>query len=195
MLNIVWSLLVAGSVICSLLLGNTESLSAAMVDSAAEAMELLLKLAGILALWSGIMKIAQESGLTALFARLFAPLLRLLFPRLDRDSEAFGLITMNITANLLGLGNAATPAGIAAVKAIAADDGRNSRRNITLLVVLNTASIQLIPTTVGALRAKFGSQSPFDITLPTLAVSLVSAVCGCVVVWVLGSGRRKNADR
>ena len=99
--GIVWSLLVAGSVICSLLLGNTESLSAAMVDSAAEAMELLLKLAGILALWSGIMKIAQESGLTALFARLFAPLLRLLFPRLDRDSEAFGLITMNITANLL----------------------------------------------------------------------------------------------
>ena len=104
-------------------------------------------------------------------------------------------ISVNITTNLLGLGNAATPAGIAAVKAIAAQGGRNVRRNIAMLVVLNTASIQLIPTTVGALRAKFGAQSPFDVTLSTLAVSLISAVCGCAVVWVMSAKGGKDADR
>ena len=171
MLNIVWSLLVAGSVICSLLLGNTESLSAAMVDSAAEAMELLLKLAGILALWSGIMKIAQESGLTALFARLFAPLLRLLFPRLDRDSEAFGLITMNITANLLGLGNTATPLGLRAMREL---DALNRHSGTGLC---------LVPMLIGSLRQSYGSTAPFEILVPVwissscaLAVALVIAV-------------------
>lgn len=185
MLNIVWSLLVAGSVICSLLLGNTESLSAAMVDSAAEAMELLLKLAGILALWSGIMKIAQESGLTALFARLFAPLLRLLFPRLDRDSEAFGLITMNITANLLGLGNTATPLGLRAMRELDALNRHSGTASdeMVIFVVMNTASLQLLPTMLGSLRQSYGSTAPFEILVPiwissscALAVALVIAV-------------------
>ena len=118
MMNIVWSMLIIISVLTSFILGKSEALSAAMVDSGADAVELLLKLAGILALWSGVMKIAEKSGLTSLFARLFAPLLRLLFPTLDRDGEAFGCITMNITANLLGLGNTATPLGLRAMEAL-----------------------------------------------------------------------------
>ena len=112
MLNVIWSLLVIVSVVCSFLFGKSENLSAAMVDSGADAVELLLTLAGILTLWSGIMKIAEKSGLTTLLARLSAPLLRLLFPALDKDGEAFGFITMNLTANLLGLGTTATPLGL-----------------------------------------------------------------------------------
>ena len=193
MLGTLTALLCAAALITAMLMSNTAELSKAAVGSCSEAVQLAVYLAGSMALWGGLMRIARAAGITKLFDRLLMPITRRLFS--GCSGNTMERISMNITANLLGLGNAATPAGIAAVKAIAADDGRNSRRNITLLVVLNTASIQLIPTTVGALRAKFGSQSPFDITLPTLAVSLVSAVCGCVVVWVLGSGRRKNADR
>ena len=115
MLNVIWSLLVIISVVCSFLFGRSENLSSAMVDSGADAVELLLTLAGILTLWSGIMKIAEKSGLTSLFARMSAPLLRLLFPALDKNGEAFGIITMNLTANLLGLGNTATPLGLRAM--------------------------------------------------------------------------------
>ena len=148
-------------------------------------MELLLKLAGILALWSGIMKIAQESGLTALFARLFAPLLRLLFPRLDRDSEAFGLITMNITANLLGLGNTATPLGLRAMRELDALNRHSGTASdeMVIFVVMNTASLQLLPTMLGSLRQSYGSTAPFEILVPVwissscaLAVALVIAV-------------------
>lgn len=106
MLNYIWSFLVVFSVLCAVLLGNTEALSKAFVDSAADAVQLLLTLAGVICLWSGLMKIAEKSGLTSLAARLFAPLLRRLFPRLDKNSAAFEAITMNITANLLG---SATP--------------------------------------------------------------------------------------
>lgn len=151
MLNVIWSLLVIISVVCSFLFGRSENLSSAIVDSGADAVELLLTLAGILTLWSGIMKIAEKSGLTSLFARMSAPLLRLLFPALDKNGEAFGIITMNLTANLLGLGNTATPLGLRAMAELDRLNGHSDTASdeMVVFVVMNTASLQLLPTMLG----------------------------------------------
>ena len=115
MLNYIWSGLIAVSVLCALFMGNTADISNALIESGASSIQLILTMAGIICLWSGIMKIAVESGLTNIFAKIFAPLLRPLFTRLDKKSDAFQSITMNISANLLGLGNAATPFGLKAM--------------------------------------------------------------------------------
>ena len=116
MLNYIWSGLVIISITCSIIFGNTSNLSKALIDSGASSIELIFTMAGIMCLWSGIMKIAVESGFTSAIAKLFAPLLRPLFPKLNKNSAAFKSITMNISANLLGLGNAATPFGLKAME-------------------------------------------------------------------------------
>lgn len=187
MLNYIWSFLVVFSVGCAALLGNTEALSKAFVDSAADAVQLLLTLAGVICLWSGLMKIAERSGLTNLAARLFAPLLSRLFPHLDKDGAAFEAITMNITANLLGLGNTATPPGLKAMRELHALNGKSDTASdeMVLFVVMNTASLQLLPATLGALRQSTGSAAPFEILVPVwissacaLAVGLSLALAG-----------------
>ena len=193
MIGWITALLCAFSLAAAVCGSNTAELSKAAVGSCSDAVQMAVYLAGSMALWGGLMRIAGAAGITGAFEKLLSPVTRRLFR--GCSDEAMKNISVNITANLLGLGNAATPAGIAAVKAIAAQGGRNVRRSIAMLVVLNTASIQLIPTTVGALRAEFGAQSPFDITLPTLAVSLISAVCGCAVVWVMSTKGGKDAVR
>ena len=147
---------------------------------------LLLQLAGIIGLWSGLMKIAAQSGMNALFAKVFALPLRRLFPRLERNSTAFETITMNISANLLGLGNTATPLGLRAMRELrlrSASDRASDE--MVLFVVMNTASLQLLPTTLASLRQSYGSAAPFDILVPVwissagaLAVALVIAVAG-----------------
>ena len=193
MMNIVWSMLIVVSVLTSLILGKGEALSAAMVDSGADAVELLLRLAGILALWSGVMKIAEKSGLTSLFARLFAPLLRLLFPSLDRDGEAFGCITMNITANLLGLGNTATPLGLRAMEALNELNGRRDTASdeMVVFVVMNTASLQLMPTMLGSLRQSSGSSEPFAILLPVW----ISSACALTVALSIAILFNRKSNR
>lgn len=187
MLNVIWSLFVVLSVICSVFLGNTQNLSNAFVDSAADAIELLMTLAGVICLWSGLIKIAERSGLNALAARLLAPLLRPLFPRVPRDSAAFEAISLNVSANLLGLGNTATPPGLRAMKELHAMNGKSETASdeMVIFVVMNTASLQLIPTTLGALRISYGSTAPFEILTPVwicsacaLGLALTIAVAG-----------------
>ena len=158
MLGYVWAGLIIVSVLSAILLGNTESLSTALIESGSSSIELLLTMAGILCLWSGIMKIAEESGFTALISKIFAPLLRPLFPKLDKNSEAFKSITMNISANLLGLGNAATPFGLKAMGEL-----NRLSNEMVIFVVLNTASLQLLPTTLATLRQSYGSNAPFEV--------------------------------
>ena len=189
MLNYIWSALVILSVICSVLLGNTENLSNAIVDSGASAIELLLTMAGVMCLWSGIMKIAQESGLTAIIAKLFSPLLRLVFPRLDKDSEAFGSITMNITANLLGLGNTATPFGLKAMEQLHTLNNKSDTASdeMVIFVVMNTASLQLLPTMLGSLRQSYGSSAPFEILSPVW----ISSACALTVALILAISGNK----
>ena len=199
MLNKIWSLFVVFSVICAVFLGNTDDLSAAFVDGAADAVQLLITLAGVICLWSGLMKTAECSGLTSLIAGLFKPLLKKLFPRLEGDSAAFGAISMNISANLLGLGNTATPPGLLAMKELHRLDGGSDTASdeMVVFVVMNTASLQLFPTTLGMLRASYGSAAPFEILVPVwlssacaLTVALIIALTGN-----LRDSRKRNRCR
>lgn len=187
MLNYVWSFIVVLSVICSIILGNSNDLSTAFIDSAASAIELIITLAGVICLWSGIMRIASKSGLTEIFAKLFSPLLNPLFPRLDKKGEAFKCITMNLTANLLGLGNTATPLGLRAMGELQQlnDHGTTASDEMVIFVVMNTASLQLLPTMLATLRQSYGSSAPFEIIAPVwissgcaLAVALIIACFG-----------------
>ena len=188
MLNYIWCFIVVFSVFCSIFAGNADNLSKAFTDSTAEAMTLLMTLAGIIGLWSGLMKIAERSGLTAIIARLFAPLLHRLFPRLDKNGAAFEAITMNISANLLGLGSTATPLGLRAMRELRTLSGSDEASDeMVVFVVMNTASLQLMPTTLAALRQSSGSTAPFEILVP---VWLSSACALSVALTVALTGNR-----
>ena len=142
------------------------------------------------------MKIADRGGLTELLARLFSPLLRRLFPEYPADSPAMKAISMNVTANLLGLGNAATPFGLTAMREMQAARGNGERdqasRSMILFVVMNTASIQLIPAMIGSYRAKYGSAAPFDI-LPAVWITSAGALAaGILAVFLFERFQRKE---
>ena len=193
MLNYIWSFIVVGSIICSIFLGNTHSLSNSVIDSSASAIELLITMAGVMCLWSGIMKIATESGFTRLIAKLFSPALKLLFPRLEKNSEAFSSITMNISANLLGLGNTATPFGLKAMKELNRLNANSNTASdeMIVFVVMNTASLQLLPTMLGTLRQTYGSKDPFGIIVPMW----ISSACALTVALLLACGLNKRRMR
>ena len=184
-LSTLWVGMLAASVSTALLRGTGAAVSAAALTGAQEGFQLGLKLAGSLCLWSGFAELAEKSGLSARIACFFRPLLRRFFPVSAEKAEAFGYICENLTANLLGLGNAATPLGIRAVRSMADPLHPDAATDeMCLLIVLNTASIQLIPSTVAALRAGFGAERPFSIipavwfsSLLSVSVGVISARC------------------
>ena len=169
-MSYIWSGLVILSFLWGLFHGNLSAVAAAALDGAQSALELSLSMAGILCLWSGVMEILNVCGLSRRIAALFRPLLRRLLPNASRDEETLAAVSANVSANLLGLGNAATPLGIQAARRMARNCGGTASDELCLLVVLNTASIQLLPTTVASVRAAFGSAAPFDI-LPAVWIS------------------------
>lgn len=187
MLNYIWSGLIILSIICAMIFGNTQELSTALLNSGTSSIELLMKMAGIMCLWSGIMKIAEESGFTSMIAKLFSPLLRPLFPRLKKDSPAFKCITMNISANLLGLGNAATPFGLKAMEHLHTLNERQdtASNEMVIFVVMNTASLQLIPTTIATLRQAYGSTDPFNIIVPVWISSATALAVALIIAFSL----------
>lgn len=165
----------------ALLSGRAQEAGAAMLGGAEEALRFCLSLAGGLCLWSAILELLERCGAARALAALLRPLLARLFPRAARDTEALAALSENLSANLLGLGNAATPAGLRAARSIARL-GAAARDELCLLVVLNTASLQLLPTTVASLRAAAGAASAFDIvpavwfsTACSLAAGLTAA--------------------
>ena len=191
MLNYLWSALVVLSILCSFFTGNSPRLSEAIIESSAQAIELLMTMAGVMLLWTGIMRIAQESGLTELFAKLLSPVLRLLFPKLKNEPKALGCISMNLTANLLGLGNTATPLGIQAMKELDELNGgsQTASNEMVVFVVMNTASLQLMPTMLGALRQRYGSAEPFEILVPVW----ISSACALTVALIIAlTGNRRQ---
>ncbi len=171
----IWVCLLAVSLFCGLLQGGVDLGRAAMAG-AGKAVELGLSLAGSLCLWSGFAAVLERSGLQAGLARLLSPLLGRLYPTTRQDRRAMGALSGNVTANLLGLGSAATPLGIDAVRRMQALARTNDATDeMCRLVVMNTASIQLLPTTVAALRGSLGSAAPFDI-LPAVWITSVFSV-------------------
>lgn len=195
MMKWVMALMMILSVVFALFTGKMAAVSEAFLSECGGAVELALSLVGIICLWSGLMRVAQSAGLTELLAKLFAPLLGRLFRGLKKGGRAMQFITLNLTANLLGLGNASTPFGLAAMRAIETEEngGETASHNMILFTVLNTASLQLIPTTVAALRLKNGSSAPMEI-LPCVwlasAGSLAAALLGASLLRRLHGRRR-----
>ena len=183
----IFSCMVFISILSALLQGKGSSLSTALTEGAQSGITLSLSMAGSLCLWSGIGKLMEQAGLTAALSRLIRPLLQIVFPSTRTDVVLAGQLSGNICANFLGLGNAATPMGIEAVKSMSrhASPGTASDE-MCRLIVLNTASIQLSPATVAAIRASLGCASPFDILPAVWVTSLCSAGLGVTAAWYLG---------
>ena len=182
----VWAALVGISVICAAVTGNIRGLSGAVMQGAQRGVTLSISLAGSLCLWAGIGKVMEKLGLTAGLARLLRPGMVRLFPAAAEDSALAAALSANICANFLGLGNAATPPGMEAARRLAARSPRIASDELCRLVVLNTASIQLIPANVAALRSSLGCSTPFDILPAVWITSLSSAGLGLAAAWWLG---------
>ena len=172
-----WAASLLVSVTFAVLMGKMPETGAASMEGAASAVEFILSTGGLICLWSGALEIMRRSGVLDALAALLSPLLKRLYPSASRDGETLEALTANVSANMLGLGNAATPMGIRAARRMAAQGKRGeASHELCLLVVMNTASIQLLPTTVAAVRAANGASSPFDI-LPAVWLSSVGSVC------------------
>lgn len=192
MLEVLILILLCVSIVFGIGNNNLNQVSSAAIDSCTKAIELVIYLSGSMAFWGGIMRIADESGLTSKFAKAISPVTRWLFKGIEHTPKAEKAVTMNIVANFFGLGNAATPLGISAVRELNKDRSPIGKRNIAMFVVLNTSSIQLIPTTVGSMRLAHGAATPFDVTPSILITSLISALTGCIMVYVLYISKRKK---
>lgn len=179
LLSYVWIIMVILSIFCSILTGRTAQTGSAALIGAQNGVTLALSLCGSLCLWSGFAKLTEKSGLARRFSAQLRPLLSRLFPEASRDPSALQDLCGNLTANFLGLGNAATPMGISAVRRMHALSGKpDASDEMCRLIVLNTASIQLIPSTVGAVRASLGSVRPFDILPAVWLTSACSVTAG-----------------
>lgn len=174
-----WTFLLAVSVVTAAVNGRMAGLTGAAADAAAKAVTVSIGLVGLLTLWLGLMRVAEEAGLVAALARLVRPVLRRLFPEVPVEHPAMGSMVMNIAANLLGLGNAATPFGVRAMQELEALNPRPGTASDAqaLFCAMNTASLQLVPATVIALRAGAGSRAPAEI----LGATLLASACGVVV--------------
>ena len=165
--------------------GQLSAISAAALTGAQSAVELCLSMAGAICLWSGVMTLMDRCGLSGKLAGLLRPLLRRILPNASRDSETLAALSANVSANLLGLGNAATPLGIRAATRMAQGCGGVASDELCRLVVLNTASIQLLPTTVAAVRSAHGCATPFDILPAVWLSSVLSVSAGLLAARVL----------
>lgn len=176
----IWTGMVLLSVIFGVARGTIGDVGNAAMEGAAAAVELCLSMAGVMCLWSGVMSLMKACGLTELLNRLFRPILSRLLPRACRDEDTLAALAGNVSCNLLGLGNAATPLGVQAAQRMARGCDGIASDELCILVVLNTASLQLLPTTVAGVRAALGSASPFDI-LPAVWVSSILSVAAGIL--------------
>ncbi len=182
MMNYIFGGIILLSFVFSAFNGRLRELSNAALEQAGNAVELTFSLVGVLCLWSGLMKIAQESGLTQALGKALSPITKRLFRGLNPQGEAMQAVCMNMIANFLGLGNAATPLGIRAICAMKKEEhARKATDNMITFVVLNTASFQLIPTTIALLRMKNGAEAPFDI-LPAVWISSAVSVTVAILL-------------
>jgi spore maturation protein A len=187
MLNYIWLGLIILAVLLGGINGKIDDVTKAAIDGAGNAVTIAIGLVGIMALWLGIMKIAEESGLMSLVARMIAPVMRRLFPEVPSDHPAMGSMLMNIAANMLGLNNAATPLGLRAMEDLqklnrAPGTATNA---MCMFLTINTAGVQLIPASMISILASTGSKDPTAIIGTTLAATAVSLVAGIAMCRLL----------
>ncbi len=168
----IWMAFIVISIFYAILTKNTATLATAALEGAEAAVSLCISMGGAICLWCGVMELMRRCGIAAKLGKALSPVLRRLFPQASKHSDIMEPLAANVSANLLGLGNAATPMGIKAAQGMSRLSGGAASDELCRFVVLNTASIQLIPTTVAAIRAAYGSQTPFDI-LPCVWISSV----------------------
>jgi len=194
-MNYIWSGMMLISVVFGAVNGRMSQVSDAAFSGTRQAVELCVVLLGTICLWSGLIRIADKAGLTRVFSRLLRPFIKLVFPGLDPVGPAARAICMNMSANMMGLGNAATPLGLEAMKHL--QEGNPVRDTASdpmiMLVVMNTASLQIIPATVAALRSRHGSASPMDIMPAVWLASVLSLAAGLVFAKLLMVRRGKKA--
>ncbi len=181
----------------ALIYGKMNELSSAVISECSNAVTLSITLCGSLCLWSGLMNIAEKSGIVNTLSLLLKPFFKLLFPNLKSNSKAMGYIALNFISNLLGLGNASTPIGIKAMEELKKEDNADiyASNNMIMLTVLNTAALQLFPATIITLRAKYGSETPADIIPAVWCVSVLTLCITITAVKAFASISKKKVEK
>lgn len=184
MLNVIWLSLIIGSVVIGAINGTLEAVALSITTSAQQAITIAIGLIGVMSLWLGIMRIAQDAGLIQILSRGLKPLMKRLFPSVPADHSAMGAMTLNITANMLGIGNAATPFGLRAMEELAKlnHNSKIASHAMCTFLAINTSSVQLIPTNTIALLAANGATHPTTIVFPALIATTCSTLAAIIVV-------------
>ena len=187
MLNKIWPCFIMVSFVFAIITGRIQDFNNSIFESATQTVDLTIKLFGTMCLWNGLMKIVQETSLIIRLSNLIRPLMRFLFPKMNEKDKEYKEITLNIIANLLGIGNAATPLGLKAMKTMQEKITKKDTvtDSMAMFIVLNTASLQIIPTTVIAVRASMGSENPAQIILPVWIVTIITDITGIVASKIL----------
>ena len=195
-MNYIFFVLIAGSIIISFVTGNVENVINAMLEGCNLAVKVAFSLIGIMAFWLGLMKIAEKSGLIKIIAKFLYPIAKILFKNIKKDSEVIGNITMSVSANALGLTNAATPIGLKVMKELQ-DENPNkdvATDNMCMFLGMNTAGFQIIPATVIAVLVGLGAEKPTEIILPTLIVTTLSFLVAIIVSLIFSKIWQKEGE-
>lgn len=194
MVNYIWFFLILIGISFSFLTGNLDGINDSILTNGKEALDLVLSIMPIIVLWTGILKIAEDSGLLKKFAKLVEPILSKLFPEVPKDNPALGYIASNVVANMLGLGSAATPFGLKAMQELQKINKEKDRASVSMItfLVLNTAGVTIVPTTVLALRTAQGSINPSEIILPSIIATFCSSLGGLLLDYLI---RKKEKNK
>ena len=187
MLNILWPIFIIISIVYAFFSGNIENVNNSIFESTESAVNLTLTLLGTTCLWSGIMEIASKTQLIETLSKMLKPVIKRLFSNIDIESKSCNNIIMNIIANILGLGNAATPLGLKAMNELQRENENKEELsdNMMMLIVLNTASLQIIPTTIIAIRSSLGSDNPTKIIFPVWISTICAAIVGIIITKII----------
>ncbi len=197
MMNYVWGFMIMMSFISAIFTGNMQNLSDSVIVSGQDAIELIIKITGVMCFWGGMMKIAEKSHLTTYISKFLSPIFMKLYKKAGKNPEIAQPMSMNITANLLGLGNAATPLGLEAMRRMqeANEDKTVATDDMIVFVVMNSAAMRIIPTTVAALRTQFMSENPMEIMPATWISTLMSLAAGIFTAKMLSKIKMKKTFR
>lgn len=187
MLNIIWPIFIIISYIYAILIGNTQAINNEIFESCKSAVNLSITFLGTMCLWTGIMQIAQKTTLIDKLTKMLNPIMKILFPEIKKEDPVHKQIAMNMIANILGLGNAATPLGLKAMETLQKSNTKKDTLSNTMamFIIINTASIQIIPTTVISIRNSLGSENPTSIIVPVWIATICAATAGIISAKIL----------
>jgi len=187
LLNVIWPVFIIVSIVYAFLVGRVEEVNSAIFESAESTVNLMLTFFGTLCLWNGIMEIASATSLIEKLTRFLSPVMRFLFPEIKRQDKEYKEISMNMVANILGLGNAATPLGLKAMETMQEKNPNKEKlsNSMATLIVINTASLQVIPTTVIAVRTSLDSANPTSIIVPVWIATIAAFITVVILSKIL----------